>query len=358
MRRETDVFSVSSFLPRQAWKIARWLYVRGASSKLIGYAYKQIRAGADYNSEGVFLRLMGRSIRSKLMHDPDPVIVAHPSLVGILQGRPAVLYQHGETVAPGESLVRGAETVFVPTETVAESFRKVGYAADSVIVTGLCIEPALVRQAKDCFESRLARLASNEPLVGAFFSSGAEPRLHIERLVAAALSAAKRGGRVVLFCRAGGGFEQAARHALAAARLSTEHIDSSSGLPREMPQALIVLHRSRREENIFTGQLCPSFDYFVAPAHERSNWALGLGLPMFIIGPSIGPFAPLNRLNLLERRVAREFGSINNAREFGTTLKRLRYEGQLRKMALVGHGKFAIDGFDRIASWLSERYGT
>ena len=357
VRRETDVFTLSSFLPRQAWNMARWLYVKGSSGKLTGFIYKQLRQSSDYNRDGLFLRLMGTGIRARLFDDTDPVIVAHPTLVGILRGRPGVLYQHGELATPTEALVRGAEAVFVPTRKAAESFYKIGYRREDVVVTGLCVEPALVRQAGDCFRARLERFMHAGPMTGAFFSSGAEPEQHVRKIVAAVESSTSRNGRAIIFAQAGGALEMAVKRRFARNDTPIIVIDSTDTIPAETPPVLLVLFKSRREENILTAQLFPRFDYFVAPAHERSNWALGLGLPLFTLGPAIGPFASLNRVNLLEQGVTLELGSIHNARTFGATLRRLHSEGRLRKMAQAGWGKYPIQGFDVIATWLTERYG-
>jgi hypothetical protein len=90
----------------------------------------------------------------------------------------------------------------------------------------------------------------------------------------------------------------------------------------------------------------------VAPAHERTNWALGLGIPMFIVGPCYGPFAPLNERLLLEAGVAR---SPDDAgfRRFGKMLRDMRQQGLLSAMSRAGWGRFNINGFDIMASFLA-----
>ena len=98
----------------------------------------------------------------------------------------------------------------------------------------------------------------------------------------------RHGGRVILVGRRGGAFLRLAVRKIVDHGIGVELIDATDGLPARLPDALVVQHDSRREENAFAGKLFASFDYFVAPAHERSNWALGLGLPIFIIEPAIG----------------------------------------------------------------------
>jgi hypothetical protein len=209
----------------------------------------------------------------------------------------------------------------------------------------------------DCFESRLDRISGREHLTGAFFSSGAEPRLHLEKLITAAISAAKQGHGVVIFTRTGGKLDRLLRKAFRESHISFETVSSSDSIPVESPDALIVRFGSRREENVFAGKLFRRFDYFVAPSHERSNWALGLGLPIFVVGPPIGPFAPLNRDNLVSAGVAGILKTREEARDFGGLLERLRGEGRLGLMSRAGWGKFDINGFETIATFLCDKYG-
>ena len=360
VRRELDVFELSRGAARLGWRAARWLYRRGSSGGATGVLYRLIRRGNNYNRETPALRLLGRDIRAALREDPSPVILAHPTLVGILRHQPHLIYQHGELVTPDEAVVRGAATVLVPTPEAAEPFRRVGgYAAEQVVVTGLCIEPALIRLAADAYGGRVARYAAaGEPMVGAYFSSGAEPTAHVTRLIAAACSAVLEGGRVILFAQSGGRFARRAARAFARRSIPFATLDSSDLIPTDLPRALIVCHASRREENILTARLFPLFDYFVGPSHERTNWSLGLGLPMFVVGPDIGPFAPLNRRLLLQAGTAAALETPMDAHLLGPRLARLRSRGDLTAMAQAGWGQREINGFARIAAFLVSKYGT
>jgi hypothetical protein len=202
-------------------------------------------------------------------------------------------------------------------------------------VSGLCIEPALVVQAEVAFHARLDRLAGSAPLCGAFFSSGAEPRAHVESLAAVATSVVSTGGRVLIFARRAGAL---------AARLA-----ETLG---EEPRATLCLYDGRQELNEFTQRSFGDFDYFVAPSHERTHWALGLGLPMFVVGPSIGSFAPLNREVLLANGVARVVADRRAASELDGTLETLRRSGELSAMAQAGWDRFDTRGFSNIAEML------
>ncbi|UCD63261.1 MAG: hypothetical protein JSW34_10990 [Candidatus Zixiibacteriota bacterium] len=356
VRRQTDVFELSHGFSLLAWKALRTLYRVGTSDGLGRKFYNRIRSGVDYDRGGLAQKIMGRGIRRTLGDTARAVLVAHPILVAILKDCCRVIYQHGESAVPRESIVSGAEFVLVPTERAASSFIGGGYAPGSVIVTGLCIEPALVRNAEECFERRLSRLNGQQPLTGAFFSSGAEPASHVEKLAAAAWQAVASGGRALVFARSGG--DLARRAAATFKRTLTDFVtaDASQRMPADLPAAIIVTFRSRREANAATAAFFAQFDYFVAPSHERSNWALGLGLPMFITGPSYSPFSILNREILIKAGVTREIESPETASRFGALLKDLRQHGALSDMSHAGWKVYDIDGFEKIADFLANHF--
>jgi hypothetical protein len=352
LRRQVDVLDVCTGFPGAGWRTARWLYHVGASNPVLGPLYHMIRRQNDYNRPSLSLRVMGRPLIEMFGAGSDPLIVSHPTLVGIFSRRPNLLYQHGELVAPDESLVRGANVVFVPTHEVADRFAAAGYSRGGILVTGLCIEPPLVRSAEDLYRARMNRLETPGDLCGLYVSSGAEPSDHINAIVHSALSALHSGGKVVLLARQGGRLESRAVSALRSHQILHAFVDSARPAPMELPQATVVSFTGRREENHLTDCLFRHFDYFVAPAHERVNWAMGLGLPMFVLMPSIGPFAPLNLDLVKSAGVAKILGDDILSHDFGPTLGRLRRSGELSAMAERGWQKQDIGGFLRIADYL------
>ncbi|MBI5267791.1 MAG: hypothetical protein HY851_11230 [candidate division Zixibacteria bacterium] len=352
LKGQVEVFDICSGLSRAGWHTARWLYHHGASNPIVGALYHLIRRQNDYNKPSVSLRILGRPLIDTFGPGSDPLIVSHPMLVGILANRPNLLYQHGELVAPDESLVRGASVVFVPTHDVAERFLSAGYSRGQILVTGLCIEPPLTRTAEDMYLSRINRLQSTDELCGLFVSSGAEPSDHINALVTSALSALKSGGKAVILVREGGKLEYRITSALHSEGILPAIVNSATPIPTELPQATIVSFTTRREENNLTECLFRHLDYFVSPAHERINWAMGLGLPMFVLTPSIGPFAPLNLELVKSAGVGRIIGDQIPPSDFGPTLERLRRSGELSAMAERGWQERPIDGFQRIADYL------
>ncbi len=356
MINEIDVFEISRNFSHFAWNAVRWIYLRGSADNIVGKLYSAIRRGNDYNRETVSIRLLGRSIRSYFSKNDNPLIVAHPSLVGILRNHPNLIYQHGELIAPSESIVKGASTVFVPTDDVAQSFARGGYSSDQLCVSGLCIEPPLVRQAEDAFAIRKERLKGNAPLTGAFFSSGSEPKKHIDQLVTGAKSVVGEGGNAIVFAKRGGRLARTLDSVKKQLVYQQLTIDTTSLVSTIQPALFVVEYDNRYEENTMTAKLFPEFDYFVAPAHERSNWAVGLGLPMFIVGPCYGPFAPLNCDLLLQKGVAFLVQESHEVQSMGRWVDRMRNDERLLDMAQGGWGKVKIDGFARIAYFLLNNY--
>lgn len=166
-----------------------------------------------------------------------------------------------------------APTPFSCRTAAPDAFVRAGLSAAQVIVTGLCVEPALVPLAAPAMTARIARLDAHGPLTGGFFSSGAEPRLDVQTLVAAAQDVTRNGGRAILVARRGG---------------SVHRLAMSTGAH----SAHFALFETRAELEAVTAACFASLDYVVAPTHERSHWALGLGLPLFALEPAIGSFAP------------------------------------------------------------------
>lgn len=350
VRKETDVFELSSGISKLGWQIVRLLYKYGAQDGIRSRLYTRLRRENDYNQESLIKNILGSDLKKHFNQTDGPVLVAHPLLASILVGKVELFYQHGELITPKESVVNGIDIVFVPTEESAEPFFKAGYTSEQVIITGLCIEPALVRQADDCYQLRMQRLSGQKPLCGAFFSSGAEPKKHLIQLVETAFSAVENNQKVIVFAKNNGYLASGVIDHFEEKGIALKVIDSKELIPHDLPPASLVLFNTRREENSLTAKLFNEFDYLVSPAHERTNWSMGLGLPTFILTPNIGPFAPLNAQLMLEAGVANNVGD-NSVRNFGKAITALRKNGQLQKMAHKGWGR-KINGFEVIGDYL------
>ncbi|MDA1045255.1 MAG: hypothetical protein O3C57_08545, partial [Verrucomicrobia bacterium] len=280
-----------------------------------------------------------RDLRRFYSGSTQPLVVAHPLLVSALRHTKRLYYQHGELVAPDEALIAGTHTVFVPEERTAERFRRAGMSTSQVIVTGLCIEEPLCRRAPESYALRLKRLQTSAPLCGGFFSSGAEPAPHVLRLSQCISSHVQGGGRAIAFCREKGRFHRRLKTCLGELGASAH------------AALCIETYMSRQELHDKTMSHFDGFDFFAAPSHERSHWAMGLGLPMLIVNPGIGTFAPLNRTRLLEAGVGRDLPNPGDG-EFSFWLRGLHHSGSLTEMAAHGWDQTPIQGFRTIAEHL------
>lgn len=323
------------------------MYSRGSSAGGKKSLYSKLREQNDYNRPGMMMNILGRDIRHTFHGKENPLCVAHPLLVGILKERDRVVYQHGELVVPNESIVRGNHHVLVPTGQAADAMIKGGINHSQIHVTGLCIEPWAVQSAEADVESRLIRLRGSDALTGGFFSSGAEPSAHIERLVRAAVSAVQHGGCAHLFARENGRFMSLAAQLCKVAGLDYV-LNPENGCHAKIN---IWTYRSRQDIDGTTQRFFRELDYFCAPAHERVNWAMGLGLPMFVAEPSIGTFAPLNAALVESAGIAKRIGTTYEAQMFGQQLLSLQKSGELAAMAEKGRNH-NISGFSNAADFL------
>lgn len=338
--RDTDVFRVSRGTSRLAWRAARAAYAWAGRGGLASAAYAAARRGADHDRDGWMTRRLGRDLRA-WAGDRGIVVADHPAVVGALGDRAETWYLHGEMAAPREAVVRRAARILVPLPETADAFVAAGAPRKRLIVTGLCVEEELRKDAETRARERVARLRGDAPLAVAFFSSGAEPPRHVAALAAAVASLAEaRRHRALVFAAEGGSL----------ARAVASSPSSLSAAPAASAGVDVVPFRTRAELDRRTARRFPRFDAVVSPPHERSNWAAGLGVPFFLVGPDIGPFAPRNRELLLARGVAREL-SPEDARGFSRVLDALREAGELAGMAERGGG-VPLHGFDEAAAAL------
>jgi hypothetical protein len=325
-----NVFGVSKGSALRAWDAVRASYALAGSGALSSAIYRLLRGRPNYDRDSWVMRTLSRDVR-KWAKQYNVVVVDHPLLAGALRGHSQVWYMHGEMAVPREAAVQSASRIFVPCEETAQLFASLGVWRARLRVTGFCVERPLRDQASKCIAERHARLASDTPLTAAFFSSGAEPEQHVRAIAAAAIAFAGAGQRSLVFASRGGRLERA--------------VGLAEGLE-------VVSFSSRSHLDERTASEFPSIDVLVSPPHERSTWAAALGLPVFLVGPDIGPFAPLNRAVLFRKEVA---GEIDGARaeQFPEIISHLRRSGRLLEMSRNGWGA-PIDGFSCAARMLWE----
>ena len=313
-----------------AWGLARLGYRFGALGGFLTWTFNRLRS-ADARPSRLQLSLLGSSLRRRFTEYEGIAIVDHPLLAHILAPVCRVAYLHCEIAAPGLSAVPGAWRTFVPVESTARQLEAFGVSRERLSVTGLVVEPELVDVAESAFPARITRLASDRPLTIGFFASGARPRPHVSRIVTAAFSVARAGHKAVLFW--GTGMLRAARAQLALRR---------QGAPEESTQ--VIWTRDRRHETARTAEFFPNLDVLVAAAHERTNWAVGLGLPMFALMPNIGPFAAGNCAFASEQGTCLPLEGLAGAAGLADTIADLRRSGRLAEMARNGWGRHTIAG--------------
>jgi hypothetical protein len=194
-------------------------------------------------------------------------------------------------------------------------------------------------------EIRRKRIAGSEPLCAALFASGAYPPPHIKKLKLAAKALTDAGHAV--FWSAG---TSTAMHT----RLKHWAVKAGIPLSDSIAPGKLYLARpySRREENRLTAEQFERFDIFIAPAHERTNWAVGLGLPMFILEPQIGPYAPLNAHIAQSKGTAELLTTDADCRNLPDRLTKLRTSGVLSAMAEAGSRPDRINGFANAADFV------
>jgi hypothetical protein len=346
-----SVFGLSRGKSKALWHLARILYYRGSQGGAIGKLYGAIRRRRRIDRRGLAENMMARDLRDYISRNRYPTLVAHPLLAGFIADLVPTYYQHGEIAVPPEAVVKGIDTVFVPTPESAARFE--GRESEvKVLVSGLCIESDLVKMAERCYSARLGRLESEGPLTGAFFSSGAEPIDHLKKIIEAVASLSGSGYPVFIICREGG------RLIKMLARIDTwRFVKNDADLEKGRMDIgpLVIVYRDRDSLNRLTVRIFEHFDYIVGPSHERTNWAVGLGLPLFILHPLIGTFAPLNRDFMTNKKVAWEIRTEAEASKFVDILNRHRQTGRLAKAARNGFGGYDINGFEKIAHHLAEK---
>jgi hypothetical protein len=348
----TDVFSLSHGTSLTAWRLVRRLYRFGGRGGVITALYGLLRRllGSG-EGNGMLSFFLGRDIKQALTGFRGPVLVAHPLLARIIRIDNLVIYQHGELAAPAEAIVPGCMAILVPRRETARIFLTSGIPDEIVHVTGQCVETELLPMVTHAFRARRERMAGKGPLTAALFSSGAYPRGHLHQLYLAAVSLYRAGHTVLLFL---GQSEREAQRFVR--RFSALELDVGRG-PAGPHRLRVLCSSDRRQENRQVASLFGSLDLFLAPAHERTNWAVGLGLPQFILTPHIGTYAPLNAAIAHAQSVAREIAGNEEATGFAAIITQLRQDGRLAQMAENGFHPDQIDGFTQAARLAADLTG-
>ncbi|MFH2037557.1 MAG: hypothetical protein ABIJ45_14245 [Candidatus Zixiibacteriota bacterium] len=345
----TDVFKISKGLSYLLWKIVDFAYKFGSQGGIIGQLYSFLRQKRNPQKKGLIEKILGRHIRKYIQSNRYPTIIAHPILVPMIADLTDIYYQHGEIAVPPEALVIGARKIYIPIDYSLKSYDKYLAYKNICQLSGLCLPKIIIQEAQANYRLRISRLERGEKPIGAFFSSGAEPIDHLKKIIRTVNSLKNSGYKSILIYKKDG----------TSAKMVKKYFGSSylSSLPNLTnnlkDQNIITLTFSNRNDlSEIEAALMPHIDYFVAPSHERTNWAVGLGLPMFILHPIIGTFSPLNRKFLLDNGVAIDIDSDKKADRFADILARCVKDKIMISMAQNGWNKYDLNGFMTIAKSL------
>jgi hypothetical protein len=298
-------------------------------------------------ARGWFSSLLGRDLRQSLAGSDATILVDHPVVAQLVSDLVPVCYVHGEISAPPNCIVPGAAQVLVPLETTRDRFIAQGQPPESLCVTGLMVEPELVPKAADDSKRRLDRIRNSAHLTIGFFTSGAYPPQHTAVIVKAAASAFRDGHRVIVFT----GYDWFKSQMLVRrfqARSIKVRPDLHGSTNPGPDEVTLISRPDRLSDTLRAAEIVPELDLFVAAAHERVNWAVGLGLPLLAMMPNIGPFARENFEFARAQGVALAI-DCNGATTLAQTIKHLRDTGRLFLMCRQGFGEYPINGHEQAA---------
>lgn len=342
----TDIFSSGGWMTRVAWSLIRQMYHVGSRGGLFTRFYNRIRKRTEGENSGrLLVAILGRDIAKKLRRFSGLVVVAHPLLARILENQNRVVYQHGELVFPQEAAVFGCEAILVPSYDVAEQAERLGIGKAQVVVTGQCLERDLVPNDDSSFSERIERYQSGLPISVALFTSGAYPVQHLELLFKVVCSLSQC--EVCQYIFMGQSVREHRRFGTALRQAGLQFSGKLSGSEK----IRLISSSSRAEENQQVATIFKRLDCAVAPSHERTNWAVGLGLPMFFLTPHIGSYAPLNAKLALGKGVAREI-KCEDAENLGGIITEMRRNGALAAMSQSGYHPSDTSGFNVATDYL------
>jgi len=347
-----SVFQQSKGLSLLSWRFVSWLYrisgKGGLQTRFYNFIRKRSQKGAR---DSLMIRILGRDLKRAYENFPGICLVDHPILAKSLTDVCRVWYVHGEIAAPAECAVRGVEKILVPLDATKERLVANGAEEEAVLVCGLMIEPPLVEVAEEAFQQRLKSIESGQPLTIGFFTSGAYPKEHMEKIIAGARSVIEKKMRAIIFCGTNRDKLEWVKSRLKGPDIKTVE-DAEGGTRKEEEfDLMLVTRKTRQEDTQRAVELIPGLDAVVAASHERTNWAVGLGLPMFALFPLIGTFAAQNFDFAQRLKVVYPLDLVEKAQNLGGILSVLKHNGQLAEMAKNGFGVHGVNGIDTLVTW-------
>lgn len=336
-----------------SWKLVAGLYLLGGRDGISTKLYNWLRQSqTEISADSTIIKILGRDLKRAYKDFDGICLVEHPLVATILGKVCRTWYIHGEIAAPPECAIGGIEKIFVPLRETKDKLISFGADPETIVVTGLMIEPGLVDSAEKSFHSRLKRIESNQPLTVGFFTSGAYPKEHMKKILWGAKSVIDQKMRAIIF--AGTNPKKFEWFKKQMKKWGFEFVEDTDDDVKEEQNGdvRLVTRKTRQADTQRAVELLPDIDVFVSASHERTNWAVGLGLPMFVLFPLIGTFASLNFDFAQRQKVAYPLDSLEKARNLGKIISELRENGQLTQLAQNGFGVHKINGVHEAASHL------
>ncbi|MCK4403987.1 MAG: hypothetical protein KAW02_02750 [candidate division Zixibacteria bacterium] len=335
------------------WKFLSWLYNISGKGGLQTKFYILIRQRSQKGSkDSLGIKILGRDLKRAYENFPGICLVDHPIVARSLADICRVWYVHGEIAAPAECAIQGVERILAPLNETKEMLIACGAEKEAVVVCGLMIEPPLVEGAERAYQERVKRInKSNLPLTVGFFTSGAYPKEHMEKIILGAFSVIQKKMKAIIFCGTNPHkFEWVKNKVSDWGAKIVEDKEETSHHNEEFDLKLVG-RPTRQEDTQCAVQAIPDLDVFVAASHERTNWAVGLGLPMFVLFPLIGTYASQNFEFAQAQKVIYPLDSPEEAKNLGEILSNLRQSGQLLQMAQNGFGVHSITGIETAVAY-------
>jgi hypothetical protein len=349
------VFEESKGISLLGWRFLSWLYRTSGKGGLATRSYNFIRKRSQKGlSDSLMAKILGRDLRRAYKNFSGICLADHPIVARSLAGVCKVWYVHGEIAAPAECAIKRVEKILVPLDDTKDRLIHWGADKETILACGLMIEPAVVDIAETSYQKRLERIRSNQPLTVGFFTSGAYPKEHMEKIMLGAKSVIEKKMKAIIFCGTDHQkFEWVKNKVI---NWEVKIVEDKEKIPHENEEfdLLPVFRKTRQEDTQRAVELIPHLDVFVAASHERTNWAVGLGLPMLVLFPLIGTFASLNFEFAKKQKVVYPIDSLEKAKNLGGILSELRRSGQLLQMAQNGFESFGINGIEIAVDHLLE----
>mgnify|MGYP000305148032 CR=1 FL=1 len=256
-----------------------------------------------------------KEIEKFLPKEETIIIVSHPILAKTLNDK-NLYYLHGEIAFPKEAICK-AKKIFVPLAVTKEKAKSYGIKEENIIITNLFVEKELAVLKARAYEERIKRLKDKKRLSCAIFLSGAYPKPHVKKIIKYSKILLENNIKLYLFSfpKYYSYFER---------KLFPYGIN------------LIKIYDWEDEIKKFS-KIFLDIDFFIAASHERTNWALGLSLPMFVLTPFIGSYAEENY------EIVKNYNACLLIDEFKNFDKDSLYE-KLLIMNENTYNKFSIDG--------------